>query len=157
MQKPKPIETIYNGYCFRSRLKARWAVFFDELGIEYEYEKEGYKLRSRWYLPDFYFHKEEWFGEVKPVAPTGKCPDLMREFDDNPPNGSMGLLFLIGLPEMPIYEGEGSWTGNTWHPLTSLDVDIWNTRLIQQAVDKARQARFEHGDVIVKKCHFDMV
>lgn len=24
----KPIETIYNGYHFRSRLEARWAVFF---------------------------------------------------------------------------------------------------------------------------------
>ena len=34
----KPIETIYKGYRFRSRLEARWAVFFDALGIEYEYE-----------------------------------------------------------------------------------------------------------------------
>ena len=25
----KPIETKYNGYRFRSRLEARWAVFFD--------------------------------------------------------------------------------------------------------------------------------
>ena len=30
----KAIETIYNGYKFRSRLEARWAVFFDEAGIE---------------------------------------------------------------------------------------------------------------------------
>lgn len=38
----KPIETYYNGYRFRSRLEARWAVFFDALGVRYEYEPEGY-------------------------------------------------------------------------------------------------------------------
>ena len=31
----KAIDTVYNGYKFRSRLEARWAVFFDEIGIEY--------------------------------------------------------------------------------------------------------------------------
>ena len=29
----KAIETEYNGYKFRSRLEARWAVFFDALGV----------------------------------------------------------------------------------------------------------------------------
>jgi len=42
MAEIKAIETVYNGYKFRSRLEARWAVFFDALGIEYEYEKEGF-------------------------------------------------------------------------------------------------------------------
>jgi hypothetical protein len=50
----KPIETVYNGYRFRSRLEARWAVFFDALGVEYEYEPEGFKLpNGDYYLPDF--------------------------------------------------------------------------------------------------------
>ena len=40
----KAIPTKYNGYTFRSRQEARWAVFFDHLGIEYEYEKEGFDL-----------------------------------------------------------------------------------------------------------------
>lgn len=38
------IETRYKGYRFRSRLEARWAVFFDTLGVQWEYEKEGYVL-----------------------------------------------------------------------------------------------------------------
>lgn len=51
----KAIQTVYNGYRFRSRLEARWAVFFDVLGVEYEYEKEGYDLgKAGWYLPDFW-------------------------------------------------------------------------------------------------------
>ena len=32
--KVKPIETQYHGYRFRSRLEARWAVFFDVMGIK---------------------------------------------------------------------------------------------------------------------------
>jgi len=51
----KPIETHYKGYRFRSRLEARWAVFFDVMEIEWDYEHEGYDLGPLgYYLPDFY-------------------------------------------------------------------------------------------------------
>lgn len=70
----KAIETYYNGYKFRSRLEARWAVFFDNLGIRYEYEPEGYKLSNGMcYLPDFllhdikFCHDGELYVEVKGV------------------------------------------------------------------------------------------
>ena len=57
MELIKPIETLYNGYRFRSRLEARWAVFFDTLGVKYEYEPEGYVLPDgTYYLPDFLIH-----------------------------------------------------------------------------------------------------
>ncbi|MFA6201320.1 MAG: hypothetical protein WC679_13040 [Bacteroidales bacterium] len=62
----KPIETIYNGYKFRSRLEARWAVFFDELHISYSYEKEGYDLDGIWYLPDFWLPDWNCWVEIKP-------------------------------------------------------------------------------------------
>lgn len=62
----KPIETIYNGYRFRSRLEARWAVFFDTLGIQYEYEPEGFKLSDgTMYLPDFYLPAFDYYVEIK--------------------------------------------------------------------------------------------
>lgn len=62
----KAIETVYNGYRFRSRLEARWARFFDVLGIRYEYEKEGYDLGSDgWYLPDFWLPDLSLWYEVK--------------------------------------------------------------------------------------------
>ncbi len=65
----KPIETIYNGYRFRSRLEARWAVFFDTAGIQYEYETEGFDLgKNGWYLPDFYLKDFCWWVEVKGIA-----------------------------------------------------------------------------------------
>lgn len=62
----KPIETVYNGNRFRSRLEARWAVFFDELQIEYEYEPEGYTFADGiCYLPDFYLPHHGYYVEVK--------------------------------------------------------------------------------------------
>jgi hypothetical protein len=66
----KAIETIYRGWKFRSRLEARWAVFMDELGVEYRYEPEGFDLDGIRYLPDFYLPKLKCWLEIKPDAPT---------------------------------------------------------------------------------------
>ena len=61
------IPTKYKGYTFRSRLEARWAVYFDLIGITWDYEPEGYVLRNGvWYLPDFYLHQLDTFVEIKP-------------------------------------------------------------------------------------------
>lgn len=63
----KAIETHYKGYRFRSRLEARWCVFFDAQGIVWEYEKEGYNLGGAgWYLPDFWLPQVKMWAEVKP-------------------------------------------------------------------------------------------
>ena len=66
----KAIETKFDGYHFRSRLEARWAVFFKTLGIPYEYEKEGFDLDGVWYLPDFYLPGQRHWLEIKPSLPS---------------------------------------------------------------------------------------
>jgi hypothetical protein len=43
----QPIETRYKNWRFRSRLEARWAVFFEAFYIPFEYEHEGYELPGR--------------------------------------------------------------------------------------------------------------
>lgn len=76
----KAIETSYNGYLFRSRTEARWAVFFDTLGIRYEYEKEGYELEDgTWYLPDFWLPTYEYWIEIKGVDPTPAETEKARQ------------------------------------------------------------------------------
>ena len=40
----KAIPTCYKGIPFRSRLEARWAIIFDQLGIDWHYETEGYDI-----------------------------------------------------------------------------------------------------------------
>lgn len=67
----KAIETRYKGYRFRSRLEARWAVFFETLKIKFEYEPEGYELGAgERYLPDFWLPDFHIFVEVKPEKPS---------------------------------------------------------------------------------------
>jgi hypothetical protein len=69
----KAIETRYAGCRFRSRLEARWAVFFDHLGIAWEYEPQGYVVNGVPYLPDFLIHPDTdmafWL-EIKAVFPS---------------------------------------------------------------------------------------
>ena len=61
----RAIQTAYRGFLFRSRLEARWAVFFDALGVEYDYEPEGFDLDGTPYLPDFWLKTVSMWGEVK--------------------------------------------------------------------------------------------
>jgi len=64
----KPIDTEYKGYRFRSRLEARWAVFFDTLQVQFDYEPEGFQVNgSDAYLPDFYLPDLRTYVEIKPT------------------------------------------------------------------------------------------
>ena len=70
MNQIKAIETQYKGFLFRSRLEARWAVFFDAMGFQWEYEPEGFVLPDGlMYLPDFKVYTPQgapiWY-EIKP-------------------------------------------------------------------------------------------
>lgn len=84
----KAIQTEYKGYKFRSRLEARWAVFFDACGVNWEYEPEGYYLGDGLcYLPDFLLHNVhikctgdpiDIFVEVKGVMTTDDCNKINK-------------------------------------------------------------------------------
>ena len=65
----KAISTRFHGYNFRSRLEARWAVVFETLGLDWQYEPEGFQAPTgeRW-LPDFRlnFQGTQTWVEIKP-------------------------------------------------------------------------------------------
>lgn len=109
----KAIETRYKGYRFRSRLEARWAVFFDALGIRWQYEVEGFELPITWdpppeytpaqvrrYLPDFYLPQVDMWAEVKPLPFFGMemlvCHVLAEETKKE-------VLLLDGIPDERTY------------------------------------------------------
>ena len=98
----KPIPTRYNGYRFRSRLEARWAVFFDRLGIAYQYEPEGFELSDgSWYLPDFWlpsFHGGTWV-EVKGSGDFAKAEVFAKQSDHY-------VWYANGQPGYQTYEME---------------------------------------------------
>jgi hypothetical protein len=99
----KPIQTRYNGYNFRSRLEARWAVFLDEMNIDYEYEHEGFDLNGIWYLPDFWLptFNGECFLEVKPTALNKTELEKAKRlcFISHKP-----IILAIGSPNYKSYE-----------------------------------------------------
>lgn len=113
MKSITPIETKYAGCLFRSRLEARWAVYFDTLGIHWEYEMEGYQLPSGWYLPDFWLPQVKVFAEVKyaggfDAVALRKCKELaeIRMLPCGIPDGPTCLL-LDGTPAFRGYEMAG--------------------------------------------------
>jgi hypothetical protein len=101
----KAIETKYNGYHFRSRLEARWAVFFDSLNEPWEYEVEGFELESGRYLPDFWLPRLGCWLEIKGQSPTKHEQQLCYELawaTEKP------VAIAWGLPVAPSVKG-------TWH------------------------------------------
>jgi hypothetical protein len=105
------IDTLYKGNFFRSRLEARWAVFFNTLGLRYEYEPEGFTDgKGSMYLPDFYLpdvclrdtSHMGVFIEVKPESYDLIDIPASEWFSGN-------LALVKGLPNGLIW---GDWGGN---------------------------------------------
>ncbi len=202
----KAIETIYKGYRFRCRLEARWAVFFDALGMPFEYEKEGFVLNDGTkYLPDFWLPSLKLWVEIKSelnfleyvvpdfynaalsrIEKLYSCPELnlMRRFRDCQPwpvacvagqpgkhkiwffgsdmssssageyedsnalwcvaNGQVTLNVHISSPDREIY-GD-SLNGPMLEHFTLARDHKFIVGPIEDALKKARQARFEHGE-----------
>lgn len=123
MGKAKAIETKYKGYRFRSRMEARWAVFFDHLGVEWQYEPEGYDLgEAGFYLPDFFLPSIQgglWV-EIKPTKPTKAEDEKLEALVEQ--TGYMGT-FRVGDPGGNVKVAE--WRGdndNAWmYELIELD------------------------------------
>jgi len=117
METVKAIETYYKGYHFRSRLEARWAVFFDTLGIPWKYEDEGFEAevhdKTVRYLPDFFLPdrwgnggvyvevkgdknalKKDWEKHAEMHDFGGILPDFSGSYGEN-----KGLILLSEIPE----------------------------------------------------------
>jgi hypothetical protein len=127
MSQIKAIETFYKGYHFRSRLEARWAVFFDALGISWKYEVEGYEkevgattvtgeevTEIMRYLPDFFLPNSRGGGGVYVEVKGDKNAlknnwehhaqmhdwgGVLPGFHDSKGQSNAGLLLLSDIPE----------------------------------------------------------
>ena len=131
----KAIETHYKGCRFRSRLEARWAVFFDALGIEWLYEPEGFEVTIPYnaagdtatyrYLPDFYLPKLKVWAEVKGRLIDNDTYDMAMILDwcspmphicDSHDASTGGLLMLGDVPDG---------TSLTVHPIVTHCEGLW--------------------------------
>lgn len=185
MSEIKAIETKYNGYKFRSRLEAKWAVFFDELGVEYEYEPEGFNLPSgRRYLPDFrvkchgtrgaYWEKPfDLYIEVKgnmSVFDMERIREFSKEYPilivgnippENKATDSYAVHAYDRMHELDIYPFNYETIDGDYfaaYPAATKEgkfylfgddsnyIDRDDEKRVNNAYNKARQARFEHGE-----------
>ena len=103
------IPTEYKGYRFRSRLEARWAVFFDACRVKWEYEPEGFALpNGQYYLPDFLLHgcdgrsPSDLYVEVKGKM-TETDAEKIRQFsgitDIDSDEFKNPILVVAGIPD----------------------------------------------------------
>ena len=100
----KAIPTFYKGREYRSRLEARWQVFFDELGMKAFYEPYKVSANDLDYTPDFVVLPGRGFGgkktvhiEIKPIAPNEQYLDYLRKVHDR--NDAM-VLVCVGAPTL---------------------------------------------------------
>lgn len=130
---PKAIETSWRGYRFRSRTEARWAVAFTAAGEPFDYEREGYQLRSGWYLPDFWLPKRQLWLEVKGQEPNHRERSLARELAEAT---KRQVLIAIGPPDADTIYFEAMLPGDP----TPVEVQFW---LPDDAYRAARAERFD--------------
>lgn len=105
---PKAIPTEYKGHLFRSRLEARWAVFFDACGVEWEYEPEGYDLGDGVrYLPDFLLHgvagraKGDLYVEVKGRMTAYDAEKIWRFSEAGMPEDGKSSTAILVVSQIP--------------------------------------------------------
>lgn len=95
------INTYYSGHHFRSRLEARWAHVFNDLGMRWEYEPQGYRVgeERRPYLPDFLLPDVGWWIEVKGSQDRldmALLADAVHPTKGLGPDGSSTNLLILG-------------------------------------------------------------
>lgn len=132
----KAIETQYKGYRFRSRLEARWAVFFDALRLPWQYEPEGFELPSGRYLPDFFLPVQEYWIEIKGLEPSTRELKLAQDLADQT---RQPVFVAVGLPDQ-----EG-WLHRPRGTTPRCAKLAW-ARTSPEAVAAAKSARFDHGE-----------
>jgi hypothetical protein len=154
----KAINTHFDNLYFRSRLEARWAVYFKSLGIEYVYEMEGYNFDGFNYLPDFYFPKYDFYGEVK----HEHFGDVdAKKWNSFVTNIKKPLIIFDGMPNVKplksLFWEEAILTEYNTIPFCDLlkesfgyffhgGEDWSDFEPYKSAVSNARKARFEHGE-----------
>jgi len=133
----KAIETKYRGHRFRSRLEAKWAVFFDDMRIEWRYEPEGFVMKNGvCYLPDFFLPAFDMYVEVKPAVISFEEAEKIARFSFE---SEKNLLLII---DYPLKETMTLMRAETWGgPLGYMDpqtqdeeeaVRLWREREVQE-------------------------
>lgn len=142
------IETRAYGCRFRSRLEARWAVFFTQAGFQWEYEPEGAALDSGNYLCDFRVtgpNGVQVWVEVKPKLAVDQ-PDDPRWAELAAASGLM--LFTVRGMHRAHDRCDTAHSARVWLP-DGMVADVhrlWQDEAYAPAWNAASEARFDGTD-----------
>lgn len=116
------IPTRYAGELFRSRLEARWAVFFDELDIDWGYEVDQYSDGIEFYTPDFWLPEFEYFVEIKPKNVYDIKKIKMLALTEN---REVFVAFEFPSPERTVIRSAHCWFSYRGEAVKSRGPHIW--------------------------------
>lgn len=97
------IPTIFRGIEYRSRLEARWAAMFHQLGWQYEYEP----FDGNGYIPDFLVHDGNFLSdralliEVKPAVTNDDYQKPWSKINNGLHGHWDGDVLLVGTSPLP--------------------------------------------------------
>ncbi len=154
----RAIPTFYDRIEYRSRLEARWAAFFDQLGWQCIYEP----FDADHYIPDFIIHGDgPLLVEIKPVVTQEEYKDVLTEVDrklGDDDGAWLNGVVVFGVSPLPYagyyladrvasISGEAGWYrcpscgafAIEWHPRT---VQQWRRRSVQQATPRCRDRHY---------------
>jgi hypothetical protein len=136
------------------------------MGIDWEYEKEGYDLGEfGYYLPDFWLPQVSMWAEVKPRVFT---PLEYSKIKALAKGTKHSVLQLVGMPDFLTYEATDdadylfedghsyfimehrfySYTEFQGMPIDEMRIAVRETYgvFLADAINAARSARFEYGE-----------
>jgi hypothetical protein len=114
------IPTTIAGVRFRSRLEARWSIFFDLVGWTWHYEP----LDLEGYIPDFIVEHPTTDWLAAPAAP-GVSPGTRRLVEVKPAIDPLLLTEHVGKIE------ESGWTG----PAAIVGSTLWDSNPVQHGAE----------------------
>jgi len=136
--KAKP--TLYQGYKFRSKLEAKWAVFFDACKIRWEYEPitlecaDGSQYTYDFYLPEVWTRGNKGANvEIKPNGPVDYSY-LIRIASAIKPPQFLTMLFGDPFDAIPDLDNRNCIFNNE----IGMAAGLWNCR-------NCGAYKFEHG------------
>jgi hypothetical protein len=120
------IRTRLNDVLYASKTEAQWVIFFNEMGLRFEYEPAYFTLPGGIvYRPDFWLPQVKWFAEVKPF--DGDQTEFRRKTKALVQDTGEAILLLDGPPALHAYAGlqrmNGEFRGEVEESEYSLDIE----------------------------------
>ena len=144
--RPAGIVTTYAGVTFRSRLEARWAVFFDLMCIPWIYEP----FDAHGYVPDFLLTGDRpLLVEVKPLSTTRPMLPFLQKTVERCDPIWQGDMIVVGVTPLPTPHREPPWVGAV-HPVAGVMAELMDE------FDRARplKDRYAPGFALWARCSF---